>query len=246
MPHGLLNGLAITRKVSNGNPNLGMKPISAFLGQIIHGDCIAVMRTMPGASVDLVVTDPPYLVNYKSRDGRRCGNDDNDAWLQPAFREIYRILKPDSFCVSFYGWAWIDRFMRAWRQSGFRSVSHLAWVKWHCSKEGYTAGHHEVGYVLAKGHPPRPAKPISDVLPWKYTGNELHPNQKPVVALKPLIEAFSRAGGIVLDPFAGSGTTGVAARALGRNFILIETDQQHCRTAAGRLGGSAAHETPAL
>ena len=212
------------------------KPISAFLGQVIHGDCIAVMRTMPSQSVDLVVTDPPYLVNYKPRDGRRCSNDDNDAWLHPAFREIYRVLKPDSFCATFYGWPWVDRFMAAWRQSGFRPVSHLTWPKAHCSREGYTAGHHEVGYLLAKGRPPRPVRPLSDVLPWEYAGNDLHPNQKPVVAIAPLIEAFSQAGGIVCDPFAGSGTTGVAAQQSGRQFILIEKEEQHCRMARERIG----------
>ena len=119
-----------------------MKPLSAFLGRVILGDCITVMREMPSESVDLVVTDPPYLVNYRPRDGRRCTNDDNSAWLRPAFREIYRVLKPDRFCATFYGWPWIDRFMAAWRESGFRPVSHLTWVKEHCSREGYTAGHH--------------------------------------------------------------------------------------------------------
>jgi len=214
---------------------LALKPISAFLGQVILGDCIAVMRTMPSESVDLVVTDPPYLVNYKPRDGRRCGGDDNDAWLHPSFREIYRVLKPDSFCATFYGWPWVDRFTAAWRQAGFRPVSHLTWPKSHCSREGYTAGHHEVGYLLAKGYPPKPAKPISDVLPWEYTGNQLHPTEKPVVAIAPLIEAFSQVGGIVLDPFAGSGTTGGAARMLGRRFILIEKDDRHSRTARERI-----------
>jgi site-specific DNA-methyltransferase (adenine-specific) len=211
------------------------KPISAFLGQVILGDCVAVMAEMPSESVDLVVTDPPYLVNYRPRDGRRCVNDNNDSWLKPAFREIYRVLKPDRFCATFYGWPWIDRFMAAWRQSGFRPVSHFTWVKFHCSYAGYTAGHHEVGYLLAKGRPARPAKPLSDVLPWEYTGNEFHPNQKPVCAIEPLIETYSQEGGIVLDSFAGSGTTGVAAIACRRSFILIESVAEHCRAARRRL-----------
>jgi len=49
------------------------------------------------------------------------------------------------------------------------------------------------------------------VLPWQYTRNELHPNQKPVIGIVPLIQAYSNPGDIMLDPFAGSGTTGVAA-----------------------------------
>ena len=212
-----------------------MKPISAFLDQVICGDCIAVMQTMPSASVDLVVTDPPYLVNYRPRDGRWCSGDDNASWLLPAFRELYRVLKPDRFCATFYGWPWIDRFMQAWKQSGFRPVSHLVWVKAHCSREGYTRSHHEVGFLLAKGNPRRPADPPRDLLRWQYTGNEFHPNQKPVLAIAPLIQTYSRPQEVVLDPFAGSGTTGVAADNCGRRFILIEKLRSHCETARLRL-----------
>jgi hypothetical protein len=56
---------------------------------------------------------------------------------------------------------------------------------------GYTAGQHEVGYLLAKGTPPRPAKPLSDILPWQYTGKRIRPNEKPVCAIRLLIEAVS-------------------------------------------------------
>jgi adenine-specific DNA-methyltransferase len=212
-----------------------LKPIESFVNQILHGDCISVMQSMPTQSVDLVVTDPPYLVNYRPRDGRRCAGDDNGEWLRPAFRELYRVLKPDRFCACFYGWPWIDRFMQAWKQSGFRPVSHLTWVKEHCSREGYTKSYHEVGFLLAKGKPPRPAEPPSDVLPWEYTGNELHPNQKPVIGITPLIEAYSNPGDIVLDPFSGSGTTGVAARSCDRRFILIEKIFHDCGVARQRL-----------
>ena len=51
-----------------------MTTIEPFINRIIHGDCIEVMRTMPETSVNLIVTDPPYIVNYRSRDGRRCGD----------------------------------------------------------------------------------------------------------------------------------------------------------------------------
>ncbi len=119
--------------------------------------------------------------------------------------------------------------------AGFRPVSHLVWVKSHCSREGYTRSHHEVGFLLAKGRPAKPATAVSDVLPWQYTHNTLHPDQKPVVAIAPLIEAFSNPGHIVLDPFAGSGTTGAAARVCGRRFILIESVPRYSQTARDRL-----------
>jgi DNA modification methylase len=105
--------------------------------RIIAGDCVDVLAEMPDASVDLIVTDPPYLARYQSRDGRRVTNDDRADWLAPAFLELSRVLKPDRFCVSFYGWHQADRFLRVWRRFGFRPVGHLVWVKdYHHTYEG--------------------------------------------------------------------------------------------------------------
>ena len=169
---------------------------------------------MPAASVELILTDPPYIVRYASRDGRTIAEDDNGRWLTPAFAEGFRVLKPDRYAVSFYGWSQVHRFMEAWRGVGFVPVSHLVFVKDYASKTGFTRSYHECAYVLAKGHPRKPATILPDVLSWRYTGNDLHPTQKPVMAMAPLIMAFSEPHDIVLDPFAGSGTTAVAARAL--------------------------------
>jgi DNA modification methylase len=72
-------------------------------------------------------------------------------------------------------------------------------------------------------------------LEFPYTGNKLHPTQKPIAALKPLIDAFCPPQGTVLDPFAGSGSALLAAKQLGRQYIGIELDEQHCRTATTRL-----------
>ena len=93
---------------------------SQMLGGVTCGDCIDVMAHLPARSIDFVLTDPPYLVRYRDRSGRRVANDDNDAWLKPAFAQIHRVLKADSLCVSFYGWDKVDLFMAAWREAGFR------------------------------------------------------------------------------------------------------------------------------
>jgi len=71
---------------------------------VLQGDCIEVMRQLSSCSVDFVLTDPPYLAHYCSRDGRKVANDDDSVWLKPAFAEIFRVMRRDSFCVSFYGW----------------------------------------------------------------------------------------------------------------------------------------------
>jgi site-specific DNA-methyltransferase (adenine-specific) len=201
---------------------------------VIHGDCIAVMSTMPAGSVDFILTDPPYLVNYRDRNGRRVRNDNNAAWLAPAYLQMSRVLKPDSFCISFYAWSKIDIFMTAWKSAGFRPAGHIVFRKSYASSTRFLQYRHEQAYLLAKGWPPAPARPPPDVLDWTYTGNRLHPTQKPVGILKPLIDAFTNPGDTVLDPFCGSGSTLVAARELGRRAIGIELDSQHHRTAMQR------------
>jgi site-specific DNA-methyltransferase (adenine-specific) len=57
------------------------------------------MRSLPNNSIDFILTDPPYLVDYKSRDGQKIANDNNPAWLNPVFAEMYPVLKLGKFCV---------------------------------------------------------------------------------------------------------------------------------------------------
>ncbi len=204
-------------------------------GRIMHGDCTRHMRGVPSQSVDFVLTDPPYITRYRDRTGRSVAGDDNADWLGPAFAEMFRLLKPATFCVSFYGWNKVDLFMAAWRAAGFRPLGHIVFRKRYASKTGFLKSQHEAAYLLAKGDVERPALPVPDVLDWRYTGNLLHPTQKPVEALKPLIAAFSSPDGLVLDPFCGSGSTLVAAKELGRDYLGIEIDGVHCATATRRL-----------
>lgn len=209
------------------------------MNRMILGDCLAVLPTLPGQSVDFVLTDPPYLVNYQDRSGRRIANDRNDGWLVPAFRQMYRVLRDDAFCVSFYGWNRVDRFFNAWRAAGFRPVGHIVFAKRYQSSVRFLRYQHESAYLLAKGQPELPAQPLPDVLPWKYSGNRLHPTQKPVACLAMLIETFCPSGGLVLDPFAGSGSTCVAAQQTGRGFFGIELDAAYHAAATARLNRNA-------
>ncbi len=95
--------------------------------------------------------------------------------------------------------------------------------------------HHENAYLLTKGNPALPAVRIPDVLAWNYSGNRLHPTQKPLGILTPLIESFSRPDDVVLDPFCGSGSTLLAAKLAGRRFLGIELDEHYCNVARDRL-----------
>lgn len=208
---------------------------ASFHNSVVHGDCINVMRQMKSASVDFILTDPPYLCRYQSRDGQTITNDDRDEWLVPASAEMHRVLKRGSLCLSFYGWNAADKFIGAWRAAGFRMVGHIVFTKRYASSARLVQSKHEQAYLLAKGEPARPLEPIDDVRDWHYTGNRLHPTQKPVKVLQPLIQALCPASGLVLDPFCGSGSTLVAAQMTGRAYIGIELDADHCETARMRV-----------
>ena len=88
------------------------------------------------------------ILSYKDRSGRHIQNDDNDAWLKPAFAQMYRVLASNRFCVSFYGWPHIDRFMAAWKAAGFRIVGHLVFPKRYTSTTRHLRYQHECAYVL--------------------------------------------------------------------------------------------------
>ena len=202
---------------------------------ILRGNCIEKMREWPANSVDFILCDPPYLANYRSRDGRSIRNDDNSDWLRPAMREAYRVLRQDRVAVMFYGWAKIDVFFAAWKDAGFRPVGHIVFRKSYSSQTRFLGYRHEQAYLLAKGRPPLPSQPIADVIDMPFSGNKLHPTQKPVSALVPLIRSFSLPGEVVLDCFAGSGSTCAAALLTGRKYLGVELDPVYFEQAEHRM-----------
>ena len=208
------------------------------MNRIIHGDCTEVLKTLSAESVDFVLTDPPYGVCYRDRSGRTIANDSRPETTLAAFGDLHRVLKPDSFCISFYGWNHADAFLAACKNAGFTPVGHIVWSKRYASSTRYLRACHEQAYVLARGRPQKPARPIADVRPWEYTGNRFHPTEKAVSILQPLIETFSAPGALVLDPFAGSGSTCVAAALKGRRTLGIEIEAAYCDHARSRLQGA--------
>lgn len=205
---------------------------------IYHADCRDVLPCLPAESVDFVLTDPPYLVSHAGRWDRKhepITGDDDPSWVAPVFAELYRVLRRDSLCVSFYGWPHADLFVSAFKAAGFCPVSHLAFVKTTWGLGRFTRGRHETGFLLAKGSPVLPEKAISDVIEWEREQEGWHPHQKPLMALLPLIIAYAPEGGLVLDPFMGSGSTLRAAKDTGCRGIGIEVEHDYCGRAAERM-----------
>lgn len=210
--------------------------MNPFRNTIIHGDCTKALPMLRDATIDFVLTDPPYVRNYRADDGRTVRNDNNFGWLKPAFSEIYRVLKPDAFCVCFYGWAHAEKFTAAFCGAGFRIAGHLSFPKPYVSGKRYLAYQHESAYLLVKGRPVEPSWALADVIRWSdYPRNELHPTEKPRSVLMPLIEAFSQPGQVVADPFAGSGSILIAAKTLGRDYVGVELEAAYHAIAKKRL-----------
>src|ERR1051326_1558526 len=81
---------------------------------LYHGDCRDVLPELQPEAFEFVLTDPPYLVNHRGRwgSGQRAIEGDSDpGWIEPVFGEVWRVLKPDSLCASFYGWPHAELFV---------------------------------------------------------------------------------------------------------------------------------------
>lgn len=205
--------------------------------RIIHGEASAQLAQMPDHCVDLIITDPPYLVGYRDRYGRTIANDQNPDGVLPAFPQMARILRDDRYMILFCGWCAIDQFSAAWTHAGFRTVGQIFWRKNYTSSAWHTECNHESAWLLAKGNPARPLAPISDVREWVYSGNRNHPTEKAVDILTPLVRAYSNPGDVVLDPFSGSGSTSVAAALNDRRYLGIELNEAYCEHSRHRIAG---------
>ena len=242
-------------------------PISDFPNcKIYQGDCLEVMRTMPSGSVDLVVTSPPYNLGFSKRRGMKTSaknslwhtgkllngyNTFDDAmphdqyaeWIRNVLRESWRLLSDDGAIFMNHKprvqkgqlWTPLDldpglpvRQIVIWdRASGFNF-----------NRSFFTPSHEWIviyakpNFRLARGKRPR------DVWQFPPARNNDHPAPFPLEL--PMTAIKNTDAKVILDPFMGSGTTGVAAMRCGRDFVGIELDQEYCEVAAKRIAAEAA------
>ena len=194
---------------------------------IYHGDCREILPLLP--KVDLVLTDPPYGIDYQSarrigwqRKAKIAGDDQFPTW-------IFGELQPR---VAMFVWCRWDILPHLPKPKSF-----IAWDKC-CHSMGDLQ--HEFGRQWeACAFYPGPehrfiSRPVDVIRCPRIPAEQLqHPNEKPVAALKPLIT--SHVGDVILDPFMGSGTTLRAAKDLGRKAIGIEIEERYCEIAAKRM-----------
>lgn len=215
---------------------------------VYHGDCVEAMSMMPDGFVDIVVTDPPYGVSYKTskrkdkghRFCREIENDSDLSALADAAPEMFRVLKDDSACFAFCAWKRQDEAAGILESCGFDVRNRIIWDKGHHTAGDLTGAfgyQYEVILFAVKGKPTIRGKRHSDVwrCPSVPSDRLLHQNEKPIFLLERAILSMSDEGCVVLDPFMGSGSTGAACSHCGREFIGCEVDDGYYEVALGRL-----------
>ena len=195
--------------------------------KLFNCDCMEAMREMPDKSVDLIITDPPYGMNFVSnhRKEKYKPIENDDAFPLWIFDEFFRIAKRGVYV-----------FCR-WDNLSFlpKPKSFLCWVKnnWSMGDLKHEHGRQWEGCCFYPMEQHEFIKRIPDVIQIKRTGNERHPTEKPVDLIDVIIQA--NVGDIIFDPFMGSGTTGLAAWNNKRNFIGVEIDKEYYDNAVARL-----------
>ena len=244
---------------------------------LYYGDAIEFMRNFDSNSIDCVVTDPPYLINYKEWDSYSF--EWHELWLY----EVERILKPGGAIYSFMGFSdktgtvsigyKFSQLMEKYFIVDYRNVIVWARQKGRGSSKHLKSNREDIYYGYKKGGTPiwNNLKTLREVITpyvkdgrprgwfvdetgkrvrwtglgnvWVYsspqwnhkTEKQFHSAQKPIMLIERLIRLISNENDIVLDPFAGSGTTGLACLLSNRKFIGIENNKEYFDLAYNRL-----------
>ncbi len=236
--------------------------------RLILGDCLEAMAAIEAGSVDMIWTDPPYghsnhdgdlnsrLNDHRGIESKPIANDDAEGMrrvVDGMLLEAARVLNDDCCCCCCCcggggprpTFAWVADRMDRDGLSFFHSV---IWDKknpgigWRYRRQHeMVMVSHKAGGKLLWANDDIAARNIFSMMPPR---ERVHPNEKPVGLVEHFISLHTLPGQLVLDPFMGSGTTGVACAQMGRAFIGIELDAEHFETACKRI--DEAYRQPSL
>ncbi len=222
--------------------------------KLFNDDCMNVLKQIPNESIDLIVTDPPYPITKRGN----CGNSGgmfksklsmdgkifkhNNIEPSEYIPELYRILKDGTHCYIMTNHINLQKILNVATETGFKFVKSLIWKKDNKIMGRYYMSQFEYILFFRKGKD----KKInfcgtSDILEFPNKkmkndeGKNLHDTEKPVEMMKVLIQNSSNKNEIVLDPFLGIGSTGIASLELNRKFIGIELDEEYFNIAKNRI-----------
>lgn len=199
------------------------------INKIYCGDCLEFMKGMDDNSVDLVLTDPPYGIGMhkqiglkKGEKGNKWAKFSNHKWDdsppdKKCFDQIFRTSKNQIIWGGNYFGLPASRCFLIWDKINRCDYAdcEMAWTNYDTSARIFTYGR---GNMQGFRYPER-----------------THPTEKPVILMKWCMETRSKPNDLIFDPFCGSGTTCVAAKMLGRNYIGIDISEEYCEIARMRL-----------
>lgn len=196
--------------------------------RLIHGDCLDVLPTLEAGSVDAVITDPPYGIKIIQGGGRGmngwrdygAGGWDTVRPARECFTEILRVGKS----AVIWGGNYFTDYLYPSSQ----------WLVWDKGQRDFSLADCELAWCSS----PKAARVLTYPRAAALQENGLHPTQKPLAVMRWCVRMATRPGDLVLDPFMGSGTTGVACRMEGRRFIGIELDANYYRIAEERIANA--------
>lgn len=247
---------------------------------VVRGDALAVLRELPDAAFDAVVTDPPYSSGGFTRGDRMMttaakyvqtgserfaaadfagDNRDQRAWAYWChlwLSESLRVTRPGGYVLAFTDWRQLPTLTDCVQAAGWVWRGILSWDKGSAARA--PAPHyfrHQCEYVVwgtrgactpGTDWPP----PGHGCYPGSYSvtvtqADKHHMVGKPTRLMRDLIYCVPP-GGLILDPFAGSGTTAVAAAIEGRRCLAVELDPGHCETMRTRVAATLCRDAGSL
>lgn len=234
--------------------------LEKYLNRIIKGDSLSVLKDIPSNTIDAVITDPPYCSGGRSisqkqqQTTRKYENDyqgrpdfvgdakDSRSWIMWCglwIAECERVLKPGGYFLSFCDWRQLPTATDAIQIGGISWRGIISWNKGLGSRaphKGYFR--HQCEFIVwgTKGPCiPKENGPFPGCFKYHVCQTDkFHIAGKPTPLMEELVEIVPE-GGIVLDPFVGSGTTCLAAKRRGRRYIGIEKMEEYYRIAQKRI-----------
>ena len=209
--------------------------------ELMKGDCLEMVKSIPDASVDLCVSDIPYKLTgggkgdgVNSKRPKGILSDNSQLMSVPKFEDwlpdLYRIMKDGSHIYLMCNFKNLNDLMNKSLVVGFKHINLLVWEKNNCTPSQFYMKNCEYTLLLRKGK----SKYINNIGESKTVhkfnniiGNKVHPTEKPEELMKFYVENSSNVGDTVLDIFMGSCSTGVACVNTNRRFIGVEMEEKY-------------------
>lgn len=202
------------------------------------GDCLEVMKDIPDKSIDLVLTDPPY--NASNGSLKETINEEWDKTFNPIpfLDEAFRLIKDGGSVLVFCSYHLLGVYLqydaKVQQIIHWQHISSLpAIAKVYTPTIEYIVWYTTPNYTFNKKFAGKNV--IRSLKPYQLKEKYGHPSPKPEQLAGKLLNVHSKEGDLILDPFAGSGTTGRACKDLGREFILIEKEPKYVEICKKRL-----------